>query len=125
VITDKIKLLILLIIYIDKIKTNADIKIEGKVNLINKNFLKQFNINEMSESILKNDNISSFIKDININDLSNDFVVIDNIINFLGNDKLKEIDKNISGIKIKHLYPNEKEITLSSKKIKILKNSLF
>ena len=86
-ITDKLKILILLLIYIDKFKTNADIKIEGKVKLINKNFLKQFNLNEIKESILKNDNVLSFIKDININDLT-DFAVIDNIINCLDKDKL-------------------------------------
>ena len=125
VITDKLKLLILLIIYIGKFKANADIKIEGKVNLINKNFLKQFNLYEIKEPILKNDNIISLLKDININDLSNDFLVIDNIINLLGEDKLKEIDKKIAGIKIKNFYPNEKEITLPKKKIKIFEDFII
>ena len=125
IITDKLKLLILLIIYIDKFKTNAVTKIEGKVKLINKYFLKQFNLDEIKESILKNDNFLSFIKDININDLTNDFVVIDNIINFIGEDKLKEIDKKIAVNKLKNIYPNEKEIILPSKKIKIFEEFII
>ena len=124
-ITDKLKLLILLIIYIDKFKTNPDTKIEGIVKLINKNFLKQFNLNEIKESILKNDNILNFINNISINDLANDFVVIDNIINFLGIDKLKGIDKKIAGIRIKNIYPNEKEIILPTKKIKIFEEFII
>ena len=52
-------------------------------------------------------------------------MIVSNIIDLLDGDKLKDKCRTISGIKIKNLYPKEKEIILPNKKIKIFEEFII
>ena len=129
IISGKIKTLILLSLFQQKIHENNEQKLV-KVFLVNRNSLEFQHFNAINKLIISNNKILNTIKNVNFNDLSIDYID-KNIINDLDENELNHYEQIISGTKeirdtLKNLLPYEaiaEEIKLlNSRKIKIFKN---
>ena len=88
----KLKSLILLSIYQNKIVKN--INLEEKVFLLNKNYFENFYFSDINNMIIKNENIQNYINRNNIQALSLD--INHEIASELDINELKDINKVIS-----------------------------